>query len=89
MSSDSAYASFLDQANQDTGADKVKAKSQSGKNKAQLKTVDTEVPSALQKIDAVYVSEADEEFEGVALKWDGSGDLDEGKILHSGFWNLS
>ena len=77
MSSDSSYANFLDQANQDTGADKAKA--QSGKKGgAKLKSVNTEVPAALQKIDAVYVSEADEEFEGVALVWEGEGELDGG-----------
>ncbi|MCJ1328128.1 hypothetical protein MMC10_004803 [Thelotrema lepadinum] len=76
MSSDSSYANFLDQANQDTGTDKAKAQSGKGKGGVKLKSVDTEVPATLQKIDAVYVSEADEEFEGVALTWDGEGELD-------------
>ena len=80
MSSDSSYANFLDQANQDTGTDKAKAQSGKGKGGVKLKSVDTEVPATLQKIDAVYVSEADEEFEGVALTWDGEGELDGGKF---------
>ena len=70
MSSDDAYASFLDQANQDTGASK--ATTQSKPQNASTKAVDTEVPPALQSIEQYYVSEADEPFEPVSLKWDGS-----------------
>ena len=69
MSSDQAYSSFLDQANQDTGASKASTQSTSGG--VSTKTVDTDVPSKLQKVERYYVSEADEPFEPVSLKWSG------------------
>jgi hypothetical protein len=65
--SDDAYSSFLDKANQDTGASKASTQSKSASTKA----VDTEVPATLQKVEQYYVSEADEPFEPVSLKWDG------------------
>lgn len=65
--SDDAYSSFLDQANQDTGASKASTKSKSAATKA----VDTDVPVTLQKVDQYYTSESDEPFEPVSLKWSG------------------
>ena len=65
--SDNAYSSFLDQANQDTGASKASTKSKSVATKA----VDTDVPVALQNVDQYYTSESDEPFEPVSLKWSG------------------
>ena len=65
--SDDAYSSFLDKANQDTGASKVFTQSES----ASIKVVDTEVPATLQQVEQYYVSEADEPFEPVSLKWGG------------------
>ena len=70
MSSDADYASFLDKANQDTGA--AQAKSSAGKKSYGTKSVDTAVPGVLEKVEEYYVSEADEAFEPVALKYDGS-----------------
>lgn len=67
MSSDEAYSSFLDQANQDTGASKASTQSTSASTKA----VDTDVPATLQKIEQYYTSEADEPFEPVSLRWSG------------------
>lgn len=67
MSSDADYASFLDKANQDTGSTKVSAKSKS----VGTKSVNTEVPKALEEIEEYYVSDADEPFEPVSLKFDG------------------
>lgn len=90
MSSDASYGNFLEQANQDTGADKAKtqAKGKGGGN-VQLKTVDTEVPKALQGVDKhYYVSEADEPFEAVALNWDGEGEIDEGMYVSIRLWVL-
>ena len=80
MSSDDAYASFLDQANQDTGASK--ASTQSQPQKASINAVDTEVPPALQSIEQYYVSEADEPFEPVSLKWGGSNMPSESELCH-------
>lgn len=68
MASDEAYSSFLDQANQDTGAAKASSTSKSASTKA----VDTDVTAALQEVEQNYVSEADEPFEPVSLKWSGS-----------------
>lgn len=65
--SDDAYSSFLDQANQDTGASKASTQSKTASTKA----VDTEVPATLQGVEQYYVSEADEPFEPVSLKWGG------------------
>jgi hypothetical protein len=66
MSSDADYAAFLDKANQDTGA----ATAQTSK-KVGTKAVDTAVPGALEGIEAYYISDADEPFEPVALKFEG------------------
>ena len=68
MSSDEAYSSFLDQANQDTGAS---AKSSLKSQSASTKAVDTDVPAPLAKVEQYYTSEADEPFEPVSLKWNG------------------
>ncbi|MCJ1280776.1 hypothetical protein MMC26_000093 [Xylographa opegraphella] len=67
MSSDEGYSAFLDQANQDTGAGDASTQS----SHAPLKATDTDVPAALQGIEQTYVSEADEPFEPVSLKWTG------------------
>lgn len=67
MSSDEAYSSFLDQANQDTGASKASTQSKTTSTKA----VDTDVPATLQNLEQYYTSEADEPFEPVSLKWSG------------------
>ncbi|KAF1991449.1 hypothetical protein K402DRAFT_322913 [Aulographum hederae CBS 113979] len=71
MSSDDAYASFLDKANQDTGSGGASA--QSSKKKG-TKAVTAAVPKELEGIDEVYSSEADEPFEAVSLAWDGEGE---------------
>ena len=68
MSSDEAYSSFLDQANQDTGVGKTSTQSSS----ANAKAIDTDVPVSLQKIEQYYESEADEPFEPVSLTWSGN-----------------
>lgn len=68
MSSDDAYSSFLDQANQDTGATQSSAAAKTATTKA----VDTEVPVELQSVEQYYTSEADEPFEPVSLRWDGN-----------------
>ena len=72
MSSDDAYASFLDKANEDLNAGK--ATTSSGQGKAKTKAVETgvEVPAPLTSVEEYYVSDADEPFEPVALKWEGA-----------------
>ena len=76
MSSDDAYSSFLEQANQDTGASNASAQS----NSATTKAVDTDVPVSLQKVEQYYTSDADEPFEPVSLKWNGSNMPSEGAL---------
>lgn len=78
MSSDADYAAFLDKANQDTGASN--ATTQSSK-KFGTKAVDTAVPNALESVEAYYVSDADEPFEAVALKFAGQT-LDPSMFFH-------
>ncbi|KAL9118887.1 MAG: hypothetical protein Q9187_004559 [Circinaria calcarea] len=67
MSSDEAYSSFLDQANQETGASKASTQSGIGSTKV----IDTDVPGALRSIEHYYTSDADEPFEPVSLRWTG------------------
>lgn len=72
MSSDDAYMSFLDKANADLNAGR--AQQQGASETARTETVDanTKIPASLQSVDAYYVSDADEPFEPVALRWDGA-----------------
>ncbi|CAG8127936.1 unnamed protein product [Penicillium salamii] len=65
MASDDAYMSFLDKANAD-----VSPKSQQGGIQTQTVHSTLSVPKALQSIQIYYISETDEPFEPVALKWD-------------------
>ena len=90
MSTDEDYASFLDKANQDTsGGSSTQKKGGDTQFKA-TKATDTDVPVQLKSLgdDEFYTSDTDEPFEGVALKYGGGGDLDEGSfgdlIKHSG-----
>ncbi len=70
MSSDADYTAFLDKANQDTGAGgNYSAQSR----KPATQAVNTDVPESLCSVDEVYVSDADEPFEPVSLKWSGKG----------------
>jgi hypothetical protein len=75
MGSDEDYASFLNKANERTGG---QASTESKTKKASTKAVDTEVPKVLEEVEEYYVSEADEPFEPVSLKWDGDGVPDAG-----------
>ena len=83
MSSDDSYSSFLGQANQDTGAS---AKASSTSQSASTKAVDREVPSALEKVEQYYVSEADEPFEPVSLGWSGENMPSESESSPSSIW---
>lgn len=84
MSSDADYASFLDKANQDTGASKASTQQSSSRQKYSTKSVDTDVPAAVKNVDEYYTSEADEPFEPVSLKWTGSGELGAGMVSSGG-----
>ncbi|RDL39094.1 uncharacterized protein BP5553_03434 [Venustampulla echinocandica] len=79
MASDEDYAAFLDKANQDPNEGVTKQSRSSGK--IELKAVDegVKVPSCLSKAteDVFYVSDADEPFVPVALKYGGKALPDE------------
>ena len=75
MSSDDAYSSFLDQANQDTGVSRTSAKP----DMASTKAVDSDVPGVLSEIKQDYVSESDEPFHPVSLEWTGRSMPSEGR----------
>ncbi|KAI9777332.1 MAG: hypothetical protein M1839_008940 [Geoglossum umbratile] len=66
MASDEAYASFLDKANEIPSAPR-------GDVSTATKAVDPNVPASLRSIDKYYVSESDEPFVPVSLKWTGKG----------------
>ncbi|KAJ5201096.1 hypothetical protein N7449_005899 [Penicillium cf. viridicatum] len=70
MSSDDAYMSFLDKANADVSG----SAPQQGAGTVKTETVHSSlsVPKPLQSVDAYYISDTDEPFEPVALKWDGA-----------------
>lgn len=69
MSSDADYMSFLDKANQDSSS--AQTQSSSKKGSYGTKSVDTEVPQGLQSVEEYYVSDGDEPFEPVSLKFEG------------------
>ena len=74
MADDNSYMSFLEKANQPLTGYSTASKIETPAEK-QLKTLDVglEVPKAIQSVlekDVVFVSDADEPFEGVSLKWD-------------------
>ncbi|KAL1303830.1 hypothetical protein AAFC00_000288 [Neodothiora populina] len=79
MSSDDAYASFLEKANQDTSSSTTQqAKKDTGF--AQTKSVDTDVPAQLKSVtgessELFYMSETDEPFEAVALGFEKGAEL--------------
>lgn len=80
MATDEDYMSFLDKANQE--ADEAHASAQRS-SQSQFKAMDagSEVPKAIKNVckEAIYISETDEPFEEVSLKWTGEGGLpDEG-----------
>lgn len=81
---------FLNKANQDADEGRAAQAAQSSRGGAgqqrAFKTADegSELPKSIAEVirDAFYVSEADEPFKGVSLKWKGEGGLpDEGQFL--------
>ncbi|KAL6808995.1 hypothetical protein GGI42DRAFT_227986 [Trichoderma sp. SZMC 28013] len=81
MASDEDYMAFLNKANQDADEGRAAAAQSSGGAAQQrtFKTADegSELPKSIAEVcrDAFYVSEADEPFKGVSLKWKGEGGL--------------
>ncbi|RDA83631.1 hypothetical protein CP532_2838 [Ophiocordyceps camponoti-leonardi (nom. inval.)] len=83
MASDEDYMAFLDKANKDLGDGQAAAAAaeaqRSGGDKFSFKAVDegSAVPATIRDVckKEVYVSDADEPFEEVSLKWTGEGGL--------------
>lgn len=76
MASDADYTAFLDKANRqrDAGSNQSHAESSGPSKPVRTETVEigVRVPDVLKQIDTFYVSETDEPFEPVALKWEGA-----------------
>jgi hypothetical protein len=72
MASDDDYAAFLDRANEPTSTSTNSTTSQPKTSGFTSKTHDTSspIPSALENIESVYISEADEEWVPVSLNLD-------------------
>ncbi|KAL6698973.1 hypothetical protein J3F84DRAFT_364517 [Trichoderma pleuroticola] len=78
MASDEDYMAFLNKANQDADEGRAAAAQSPGAQRT-FKTADegSELPKSIAEVcrGAFYVSEADEPFKGVSLKWTGEGGL--------------
>ncbi|PFH62073.1 hypothetical protein XA68_15281 [Ophiocordyceps unilateralis] len=79
MASDEDYMAFLDKANKDLSEGQAAAQRSGGDDKFAFKAVDqgSAVPAAIRDVckKEVYVTDADEPFEEVSLKWTGEGGL--------------
>ncbi|KAK8133870.1 hypothetical protein PG984_005882 [Apiospora sp. TS-2023a] len=75
MASDEDYMAFLDNANKDPNEGYAKPASSGAKLEFKATDHGVQVPAALKEVaqDAFYVSDADEPFVPVALKWDEDG----------------
>ncbi|KAL7817692.1 hypothetical protein V8C26DRAFT_397617 [Trichoderma gracile] len=95
MATDEDYMAFLNKANQDADEGRASAQrsSQGGAAAAQQRTFKAtddgaEIPKSIAEAlrDAFYVSEADEPFSGVSLRWKGEGGLPDevefAKLIH-------
>jgi hypothetical protein len=76
MASDSDYMAFLNKADSQREAGTSQPHTESSEPSQQIRTKTGEpgaaVPSALKEVDAFYISETDEPFEPVVLKWEGA-----------------
>jgi hypothetical protein len=72
MSSDDAYMSFLDKANADLNNARAQQTQQSSGVRTETVGVGVQIPAPLRSVDAYYISETDEPFEPVTLKWEGA-----------------
>ncbi|KAF9893765.1 hypothetical protein FE257_009935 [Aspergillus nanangensis] len=70
--SDDAYMSFLDKANADLNSAGAEQTGKSSIARTETVSVNVRVPPPLTSVDSYYISETDEPFEPVALKWEGA-----------------
>lgn len=71
MSSDEAYASFLEKANQPTGNTSSTSRSKAEKQQ-DLKSQSSDIPQVLRSLDATFTSDSDEPFEPFTVEYSGS-----------------
>lgn len=69
MSSDDAYMSFLNKANADLDAGRQQPATQSSRPHTKAVDADEQIPAPLTAVESYYVSETDEPFEPVVLRW--------------------
>lgn len=74
MSSDDAYAAFLDKANEDPAKNTPTTQQQGQEEHVQTRTTDPSqcIPTVLSDVEMYYTSDTDEVFEPVALDWSGA-----------------
>ncbi len=73
MASDEGYASFLDKANQPTGASRTSTSKSTHQNQQQdLTSQSSNTPSVLKSLDVTFTSESDEPFEPFTVAYSGS-----------------
>lgn len=71
MASDEAYTSFLEKANQPTGANTSTVKPNT-QNQQDLTSQPSDIPDVLKSFDVTFTSESDEPFEPFAVPYSGS-----------------
>lgn len=71
MSSDEAYASFLEKADQPTGATSSTSQSRA-EDSQNLAAQSSDIPPALKSVDETFTSESDEPFVPFAIEYSGS-----------------
>ncbi|KAJ5113752.1 hypothetical protein N7456_002286 [Penicillium angulare] len=72
MASDDAYMDFLNKANADKNEDAGQAPAQGAQIKTKAVDTSLKLPSSLKNVDIYYVSDTDEPFEPVLLRWEGA-----------------
>lgn len=71
-SDDDAYMSFLDKANADLNNARAQQTQQSSGVRTETVDVGVQIPAPLKSVNAYYISETDEPFEPVTLRWEGA-----------------
>jgi hypothetical protein len=70
--SDDAYMSFLDKANADLNSARAEKARRASVARTETVHMNVRVPTPLTSVDVYYVSETDEPFEPVTLRWEGA-----------------
>lgn len=72
--SDDNYLSFLDKANADRDAGQQQQQQSQSQSQTRTLDADAQIPASLTSVDAYYISDTDEPFEPVVLRWDGAAE---------------